>query len=161
QPPGTVYVPSGTYHSGQRQQDVFQTYVSPNKQVSIVAFWMDETEITNNEYRQFVAFVVDSIKRVMTGDESLFYPFRDEYTGNQDVNDGLGFINYDEELDEEEYWEDLEDMYYSADERFRGKKQLNVNKIEYEYQWFDYYMAANDPDNQDKYQEGRVKNRRK
>jgi formylglycine-generating enzyme required for sulfatase activity len=32
-----------------------------NKQVSISGFWMDATEITNNEYRQFTNWVRDSI----------------------------------------------------------------------------------------------------
>lgn len=163
QPFGTVYIPSGTYHSGQSDQDVFQTFIAPNKQVSIVAFWMDETEITNNEYRQFVNFVIDSIKRVMTGNEAYFIPFDDNYTGDQNVNQGLGFINYDVEPDwtSQDNIDALEPLYYSADERFRGKKQIDVNQLNYSYQWFDFVYAANDPENQDKYKEGRVKNRRK
>lgn len=163
QPFGTVYIPSGTYHSGQSDQDVFQSFVAPNKQVSIVAFWMDETEITNNEYRQFVNFVIDSIKRVMSAKEEYFIPFDDNYSGDQNVNTGLGFINYDVEPDwtEQDNVDALEPLYYSADERFRGKKQIDVNQLNYSYQWFDFQYAANDPENQDKYKEGRVKNRRK
>ncbi len=163
QPFGTVYIPSGTYHSGQSDQDVFQSFVAPNKQVSIVAFWMDETEITNNEYRQFVNFVIDSIKRVMSAKEEYFIPFDDNYSGDQNVNTGLGFINYDVEPDwtEQDNVDALEPLYYSADERFRGKKQIDVNQLNYSYQWFDFQYAANDPENQDKYKEGRVKNRKK
>jgi formylglycine-generating enzyme len=161
QPFGTVYIPSGTFHTGQSDQDVFQSFITPNKQVSIVAFWMDETEISNNEYRQFVNFVIDSIKRVMTGDESLFTPFPDDYTGNQDLNQGMGFINYEADIDWDKYKDELEPLYYSAEERFRGKKQIDVNQLNYEYQWFDFQYAANDADNQDRYKEGRVKNRRK
>jgi formylglycine-generating enzyme len=161
QPFGTVYIPSGTFHTGQSDQDVFQSFITPNKQVSIVAFWMDETEITNNEYRQFVNFVIDSIKRVMTGDESLFIPFPDDYTGDPDVNNGLGFIDYDARIDWEKYKDELEPLYYEADERFRGKKQIDVNQLNYDYQWFDFVYAANDPENQDRYKEDRVKNRRK
>lgn len=163
QPFGTVYIPSGTYHSGQSDQDVFQSFVAPNKQVSIVAFWMDETEITNNEYRQFVNFVIDSIKRVMSAKEEYFIAFDDNYSGDQNVNTGLGFINYDVEPDwtEQDNVDALEPLYYSADERFRGKKQIDVNQLNYSYQWFDFQYAANDPENQDKYKEGRVKNRKK
>ncbi len=163
QPFGTVYIPSGTYHSGQSDQDVFQSFLAPNKQVSIVAFWMDETEVTNNEYRQFVNYVIDSIKRVMSANETYFIPFPDDYTGDQNVNTGMGFINYDETPDwsTQENKDQLEPLYYSADERFRGKKQIDVNQLNYSYQWFDYVYAANDPENQDKYKEGRVKNRRK
>ncbi|MDZ7847859.1 MAG: SUMF1/EgtB/PvdO family nonheme iron enzyme [Owenweeksia sp.] len=31
--------------------------------VSVPSFWIDQTEITNNEYRQFVQWVRDSILR--------------------------------------------------------------------------------------------------
>jgi len=62
-PPGMVYVKSGTFHTGQGTQDVFNSYLQPNKQMTITGFWMDESEITNNEYRQFVNYVVDSLQR--------------------------------------------------------------------------------------------------
>jgi len=35
--------------------------------VSVDAFWMDDTEITNNEYRQFTEWVRDSIARTLLG----------------------------------------------------------------------------------------------
>ena len=74
----------------------------------------------------------------MTGKEEYFIAFEDNYTGDQNVNTGLGFINYEVEPD----WSDqdnvdaLEPLYYSADERFRGKKQIDVNQLNYSYQWF-------------------------
>ena len=37
------------------------------KQVSISGFWMDATEITNNEYRQFTNWVRDSIAAKLMG----------------------------------------------------------------------------------------------
>ncbi|MFN5884652.1 MAG: SUMF1/EgtB/PvdO family nonheme iron enzyme, partial [Bacteroidota bacterium] len=58
QPYGTIYVPTGSIHIGANEQDVPMAQIAPNKQVSIVAFYMDETEITNNEYRQFVVTVL-------------------------------------------------------------------------------------------------------
>jgi len=60
-PYGMVVCPSGTFHMGQADQDVPATYVNMNKQVTIGGFYMDETEITNNEYRQFMnAMLADS-----------------------------------------------------------------------------------------------------
>ncbi len=53
-PYGMVVCPSGTFHMGQADQDVPATMINLNKQVTIGGFYMDETEITNNEYRQFV-----------------------------------------------------------------------------------------------------------
>ena len=60
-PPGMVYVPPGTFHMGPSDEDVNYAYTARNKQVSISGFWMDATEITNNEYRQFTNWVRDSI----------------------------------------------------------------------------------------------------
>ncbi|MCL4640729.1 MULTISPECIES: T9SS ring complex lipoprotein PorK/GldK [Olivibacter] len=55
-PPGMVYIPSGTifYKSSQDSSDV-------GKNVSLSAFFIDETEVTNKQYRQFVNWVADSI----------------------------------------------------------------------------------------------------
>ena len=60
-PVGMVYVPPGTFHMGPSDEDVNFNFTARNKQVSINGFWMDATEITNNEYRQFVNWVKDSI----------------------------------------------------------------------------------------------------
>lgn len=61
-PYGMVVCPSGTFHMGQADQDVPATQINHNKQVTIGGFYMDETEITNNEYRQFVTVMLaDSV----------------------------------------------------------------------------------------------------
>lgn len=60
-PYGMVYVPPGTFHMGPSDEDVNFNFTARNKQVSINGFWMDATEITNNEYRQFVWWVRDSL----------------------------------------------------------------------------------------------------
>lgn len=55
-PPGMVYIPSGTifYKSSQDSSDI-------GKNVSLSAFFIDQTEVTNKQYRQFVNWVADSI----------------------------------------------------------------------------------------------------
>jgi formylglycine-generating enzyme required for sulfatase activity len=60
-PVGMVYVPPGTFHMGPSDEDINFNFTARNKQVSINGFWMDATEITNNEYRQFVWWVRDSL----------------------------------------------------------------------------------------------------
>ncbi len=126
QPPGMVYVRTGTFHTGQGTQDVFQSYLEPNKQMTVTGFWMDETEITNNEYRQFVHHVIDSLARAILDEETgggvhlelakkpvppeagvaLFTSRVDdpddlEYDPNAFDNEGnpIKYINYDEPLD--------------------------------------------------------------
>ena len=63
-PLGMVYVPSQGYQSGGQDDDeIMGLHTSRTKTVSIQAFYMDATEISNNEYRQFVHWVRDSIAR--------------------------------------------------------------------------------------------------
>jgi sulfatase modifying factor 1 len=96
QPFGTVYIPTGTFHTGQSDEDIFHTYIAPNKQISVVAFWMDDTEITNNEYRQFVAYVKDSVMR-----NELDYKLDGE-----DEYDDYEILDYEEDVYEEDFYED-------------------------------------------------------
>ena len=62
-PYGMVFIPQGSFVMGPSDQDVPFANVSTNQRVSVGAFYMDETEITNNEYRQFERWVVDSMIR--------------------------------------------------------------------------------------------------
>lgn len=67
-PYGMVPIPAGTFHMGQADEDIAATQINFNKQVTIGSFYMDDTEITNNEYRQFVdAIMMDSLS--VLGDE--------------------------------------------------------------------------------------------
>ena len=136
QPYGTVYIPTGTYHSGQSDQDIFRSYIAPNKQVSIHSMWMDETEITNNEYRQFVNYVIDSIAA-----KTLEYVVEIE-----NPEESYEVIDYDQEVDYEESADDLSDMYYRANQRYNHARQIDIRKLTYEYQWQDYVSAANSRD---------------
>ena len=44
------------------------THNNETKTVSVAAFYMDQTEITNNEYRQFVNWVKDSTAMRILGE---------------------------------------------------------------------------------------------
>jgi formylglycine-generating enzyme required for sulfatase activity len=56
-------LPGGAYIMGKSDDDVANTRRSQKKN-SNRSFYMDETEITNSEYRQFVDWVKDSTMRV-------------------------------------------------------------------------------------------------
>lgn len=78
-PLGMVFVPPGINLVGQ-QDESNRTFsmASKQRQVTIEGFWMDATEITNNQYRQFVYWVKDSIIAkllgvVTTGDDGVEY----------------------------------------------------------------------------------------
>ncbi|MFC0184763.1 SUMF1/EgtB/PvdO family nonheme iron enzyme [Pseudarcicella hirudinis] len=74
-PLGMVLIPSGSFMMGQADEDVTASDVSFNKRVTVAQF-MDDTEITNNEYRQFTnVMLTDSISII--GEEKImaeYYP---------------------------------------------------------------------------------------
>ncbi len=129
-PYGMVYIPSGTLLIGPSDQDISNTFIQRPKSISIQGFYMDDTEITNNEYRQFVYWVKDSLAHTY-----LDHFIEDEMTGEER-------LDWEFEID----WTDetLEDLYYQGDDRFAGRKELNVSKMEYEYEWYDWQAAAHD-----------------
>jgi formylglycine-generating enzyme required for sulfatase activity len=49
---------------GKSDDDVASIQDAPTKTVTVRSFYMDETEITNSEYRQFVDWVKDSTMRM-------------------------------------------------------------------------------------------------
>ncbi|MFZ4465066.1 MAG: formylglycine-generating enzyme family protein, partial [Bacteroidales bacterium] len=67
-PYGMVFIPQGSYTMGVGGEDITYGQLSEPKTISVSAFFMDETEITNNEYREFVYWVRDSIARTILGE---------------------------------------------------------------------------------------------
>ena len=69
-PYGMLFIPPGSYQMGPSDQDVPYSMTAQSKTVTVQGFWMDETEITNSEYRQFVAWVRDSMALTVLGKET-------------------------------------------------------------------------------------------
>ncbi len=62
-PFGMVLVPGGTFTMGKQDEDALGALNTPARTVTVSPFYMDETEVTNSEYKQFVYWVRDSIVR--------------------------------------------------------------------------------------------------
>ena len=128
-PYGMVYIPSGTFHAGASDQDVSNTQMNKAKSMSIAGFFMDDTEITNNEYRQFIDWVRDSMAHALL----------DHYQESDDGN-GKGIIDWKQDID----WTDetLNGLFYEGKDKFEGKRDFNVDKFVVEYQEYDWQRAA-------------------
>ncbi len=142
-PYGMVYIPAGTFIMGQVDQDVTISQFPQNKQVTISAFYMDETEISNSEYKQFVNWVRDSIAFNQVGKPAKF-------TLKAKGGKSSGLINWKAVNSGKGMWSDktlapkLEKaMYYSGNEKFFNKKELKVEQLKYDYAWIDFKKAAN------------------
>ena len=69
QPYGMLLIPAGSYHMGQNDQDVNTSQIAHNRQITMSAFWIDDAEISNNEYRMFVDAYLEDGKNSTMGDE--------------------------------------------------------------------------------------------
>lgn len=63
-PFGMALVPGGAFIMGKSDDDLANVQDAPTKTVTVRSFYMDETEITNSEYKQFVNWVKDSTIRM-------------------------------------------------------------------------------------------------
>ena len=63
-PYGMTLVPGGSFLMGKADDDFVAVNDAPTRTVTVRSFYMDETEITNAEYRQFVNWVKDSTVRL-------------------------------------------------------------------------------------------------
>ncbi len=138
-----AFIPAGNFMMGPSDQDALYASNAISKSVTVDAFWMDQTEITNNKYRQFVYYVRDSILRTKLGNASV--PDRQYFMVDKDDNViEPNVINWEEKIDPEEEttMATLEEMYYPPEERFNGRKQVDVRKLNYSYFWVDYRSAS-------------------
>ena len=141
-PYGMLYIPQGSFNMGVGDQDVPYEQTANPKTVSVSSFFMDETEITNNEYRQFVNWVRDSIARSILGQSMDAYLITETPEGEL-VEPPL--INWQQEINwgGEEEKALLEELYLPEHERFFDRKEFDTRKLIYEYFWIDLQKAAN------------------
>ena len=136
-PPGMVYIPPGTFHMGPSDEDVNYTYTARNKQVSISGFWMDATEITNNEYRQFTNYVRDSIAGRLMG------YVKQGADGSQDLDwKKVEAIKWNDKTTMEK----IDAIIVTPDNRIFGRKEIDPTKLVYHSETFDYAAAAGNKD---------------
>ena len=71
-PFGMALIPGGSFTMGKQDQDIIGTMNAPTKTVTVRPYYMDVTEVTNNEYKSFVHWVRDSIVRTRLGYQAEF-----------------------------------------------------------------------------------------
>ena len=81
-PFGMVFIPGGTFTMGKQDEDDMGALNTPARTATVRPFYMDETEITNSEYKEFVFWVRDSIVRTKLA------ILADEMNGGEHVEDG-------------------------------------------------------------------------
>ena len=142
-PFGMNFIHQGSFHLGTNDQEVSASN-TPTRTVSVDAFWMDDTEITNNEYRQFVYWVRDSIARKLLGENLTTNNDKYISTEDKDGNQIDTILNWKEKIDwaDKDYQIAMDNLYVPGVEKFMNKKEVDPRKLIYEYWWIDLHQAA-------------------
>ena len=143
-PYGMVEVKRGFLKVGLSDNDSLWGTVVPEKEISVDGFWMDQTEVTNSMYRQFVEWVRDSIIRERLADPS----FGGDETFKIEV-DKYGdpvtpHLNWAKSIPWRKPSEDQQRALESVYTRhpYDGTKMLDAKQMNYRYEVFDYEKAA-------------------
>ncbi|MEF3077432.1 gliding motility lipoprotein GldK [Winogradskyella poriferorum] len=171
-PYGMTLVPGGAFIMGKSDDDIAGVKDAPTKTATVRAFYMDETEITNSEYRQFVFAVRDSILRHKLAEMA---DLEGKTPGNGDIGEFAYLdanpeelnayesymqntygneqrkINYDVELifdtddyPDELYAEVMDGMYLPLEESYNGQRTWDVKQFKFQYTYMDIAKAAKD-----------------
>lgn len=143
-PYGMVEVKRGFLKVGLEKNDSLWGTVTPTKEISVDGFWMDQSEVTNSMYRQFVEWVRDSIIR-----ERLADP---QYGGDETYKievDRYGepvkpHLNWNKPIPWRKPTEDQERALNSVyvTHPIDGTRMLDTKQLTYRYEIFDYEKAA-------------------
>ena len=133
-PFGMTLIPGGSFIMGKSDDDVAHVGDASTKTVTVRSFYMDETEITNSEYRQFVNWVKDSTMRVrlaILADETGQKPADGNDKGRGKKIGSIGEYAFNDAAPEKmtAYDKYMYDNYYSIgtdDDPYAGRK-LNKN----------------------------------
>ncbi|MCC8425135.1 SUMF1/EgtB/PvdO family nonheme iron enzyme [Mucilaginibacter sp. UR6-11] len=143
-PYGMAYIPSGSFLMGQTDQDITFAQIAQTKQVTIPAFFMDQTEISNSQYRQFVNWVRDSIAITSYLNDPKYYLGA---TGKKPATPnptGKKYINW-QYVKRYPIWgagnkkagaanaTKLQGMFYQGDDRVFDRNELDVRLLKYNY----------------------------
>jgi gliding motility-associated lipoprotein GldK len=141
-PYGMVYIPGGSFLMGQTDQDVTFNQIAQTKQVTVAPFFMDQTEISNSQYKQFVFWVRDSIAitNYLNDDKYYIHPRGAAATANPG---GKKYINWDY-VRKAPIWSTrnkaqaanvnkLQGMYYQGDDRLFDKNEIDVRLLKYNF----------------------------
>lgn len=133
-PLGMVYVPSGVLKMGASDEDVRGMNDALIRTVQMTGFYMDATEISNQEYRQFTNYVRDSMAHAQLGD----YIDMDDGTQKVDMRKRINWNDADLQ-------DQLINFYIPADQSGWGRKEFDNSKLVYHYEYFDYDEAVRNP----------------
>lgn len=143
-PYGMVLVDRGSIKMGPAVDDSVAGIKANPKGISVDAFWMDETEITNSKYKQFVFWVRDSIIRERLADPAFggneLYKIEEDKEGNPIKP----YLNWNKAIPWRNPNEDearaIESLYRTNP--ITGQRELDPTQLNYRYEVYNHTEAA-------------------
>ena len=133
-PFGMVLIPGGSFIMGKSDDDLAAIEDAPTKTVTVRSFYMDETEITNAEYRQFVNWVRDSVIRTALAEKAdqLSASGPVDNTGEEEDNSVMqryAYLGSDEALTG---YQKFDSIYNNnSNKRLNWSEELIFNRADY------------------------------
>jgi formylglycine-generating enzyme required for sulfatase activity len=144
-PFGMVAVNRGSLKIGLEENDTLWGSAFPRRDISVDGFWMDQYEVSNAKYRQFVYWVRDSIIRERLADPA--YGGDETYKIEEDRygEPVAPHLNWNKPIpSERRATEDelraIESVYITHP--IDGTRMLDASQMNYRYEIYDYAMAA-------------------
>lgn len=142
-PFGMTLVKRGHVKMGIEQQDSLWGRRMPVRDISVESFWMDEHEVTNSMYRQFVNYVRDSIIRERLADPNYggdeTYKIEEDRYG-EPVKPHLNWKKPLPRRPNEDEQRAFESLYTTNP--VTGEKLIDWRQLNYRYEVYDYAEAA-------------------
>lgn len=143
-PFGMVAVPKGSLRVGIEEGDTLWGAGFPVRDISVDGFWMDQTEVSNAKYRQFVMWVRDSIIRERLADPAYGGDETFKIEEDKEGNPITPHLNWNKSIPWRKANEDeqraIESVYVTHP--FDGTKMLDASQMNYRYEIYDYAAAA-------------------
>ena len=143
-PYGMVLVDRGSMEVGPQKADSAWNLKADARGISVDGFWMDETEITNSKYKQFVFWVRDSIIRERLADPA--YGGNEEFKieEDRDGNPVTPHLNWSKAIPWRNPNEDeqraIESVYRTNP--ITGVRELDGEQLNYRYEVYNHTEAA-------------------
>ena len=143
-PYGMVLVSRGSMEMGPTKADSAWNLAADPKGMSVDAFWMDETEVTNSKYKQFVFWVRDSIIRERLADPAYGGNEAFKIEEDKEGNPITPYLNWNKAIPWRNANEDearaIESVYRTNP--ITGRRELDPTQLNYRYETFNYTAAA-------------------
>ena len=139
-PYGMTLIKRGHLKMGIESQDSLWGKQTPIRDISVDGFWMDETEVTNSKYRQFVNYVRDSILRERLAEIDETYRIAKTDKDGEEIGSMINWKKALPRKPSEDEQEIIDGLYVTNP--VTGEKMLDYTQLNYRYEVYDYTAAA-------------------